>query len=268
VQKKARDAFTDYLGCYFLGLWMKDIVFRDSVIDMIIKKMNVAEGKDCAGEFVKVLKPSIVDLVTTNEYGSRGIRALMFIAIGKWGTREDLARLVPTEGDTVGRSFVRGLLGHLLIGVQDGWLEMRNECHIDDGEENDEEEEGSGTPSVWTSTETTVSDPCAGLGLGGMPQSFMANIEDIWTRSSHVSWPSVQSDSESVTGNNATSGTLIPKTVLAESNRKEGSVGWPEKEEDYCMFHEHTFSGLPCYRQMMRWDIHEQKMYYDAFERS
>lgn len=264
LEHKARRAYTDYLGGYFLGTWLRDIAFKDNLVSLIIDRINGEAGYP--KEFLRALKPGIVDLVTTDENATGGIRRLMFAAIVRWGDESDVAKLLPMEGYTCGRSFLRGLLRWLLLGVQQKSCE-RGEGH---GIKNDKGG-GEEVEPTWASTSKSTLSPTE-IGFSSLPPPFMPCVEKIWipAESSSISWPtthsSAQASSRMLTlgsgGSGATSGTSLVQTGEPASSQEEFYVEWPEMGKDHCMFHEHTYPGLPCYMKMAGWDIGEQGMCY------
>jgi hypothetical protein len=142
LREKARAAYIDYLGAWFLGSWVKATTFKDSLVSLIVEKMEDVEGHP--REFVRCLTPSLVDVVFEGGQEGDAIRRFMFEAIKKFGTQEDMEGFVPNEGgEEYPRAFVRGLLVYL-HGVGSGYREE------------DKEDYGIGTSSTAsTATESS-----------------------------------------------------------------------------------------------------------------
>jgi hypothetical protein len=252
-RKRFTAAFTDALGLYFLSRWLRDTHLADSITTHIIRLSNLQISAGHPSYFVRALRPSIVDLVLTDEGESRGMRSLLYTAIAKWGTEKDMWRLVPDEGGTASRPFVRFLLGFLLgarrrneeggdgVEVERGSV-WRNE---DVGREGEDEEEDADT---WTSISTATPRPTE-IGLKRMPAPFGVGIEDLWMSRGEregVDWGSSTAATE-VSG--ATGGTARSGSATLADKERVRYVEWPRREEDYCLFHEHVRLGMPCHRE-------------------
>jgi hypothetical protein len=112
LREKARAAYTDYLGAWFLGSWVKDATFKDSLVSLMVEKMENVEGHP--REFVKCLTPSLVDVVFAGSRVGDVVRRFVFAAIKNFGTQEDVESFMPDEGGKeYPRVFVRGLMVYL-----------------------------------------------------------------------------------------------------------------------------------------------------------
>lgn len=230
------------------------------LVSLVIDRMNLPDDGGFPMQFVKCLKPSLVDLVCIGGGGEvgRGMRRLMYAAIARWGEEVDVERLVPTEGRTCERGFVRGLLGFLLAAQrsQGGYETARRVGKKDAPRDEEEYGKEQELEETWALTK--------------MPPPFMPpTMGNLWTPVSHVSWPSSISDSagsfrtqSTSTGTTSVSATLIPDALGPQRLEAETYIAWPEKENDHCLFHEHDYVGLPCFRQTAKWDVDEQTMRY------
>lgn len=274
-REKARKTYEDYLGAWFLGSWVKDMAFKDTLISLMVDKMEDMEGYP--EEFVRALSPSLVDIVFTGSKEGDPIRMFLFAAVQRYGTEEDVRRFVPDEGEQWPRAFVRGLLVYL---------------HESGGKRDREEEENVGTvnsaagpmetqstgifiteeDSQCTFTATTAtSTSLAGSDLTPTattttttslapqyaPSAFMRPMENVWTPVSHVSWPSTVHASASTSKVSSsgyisqTSGcslTSISEVSSSGPRKRDRYIGWPRSVEEQCMFHEHTLRRGPCWR--------------------
>ncbi|KAF2659823.1 hypothetical protein K491DRAFT_775294 [Lophiostoma macrostomum CBS 122681] len=299
-------AFQDYLGAYFLGTWLQDTTFKDSLISLILSTINSpgphsnstspspststsAKLGDNAHNFLAALKPSLIELVLADEQSTRGMRRLIYAAIATFAEPEDMARLVPDKGRTCERGFVRGLLGYLLVAqrqrrgvdtpqyaVNDARQTRRyEEAEKDHGKRTREEECRERQDWAMTEFHPSNSQPAVHtqLSMAQRPRPFMPRMEDLWEAMSHVSWPSTSPDtsvfgdvssvagaelesaadtmtelsSEELGGTSETLSKSVSRTSRGEEGDKLEFVEWPRKDEDFCVFHEHTFlEGMGC----------------------
>ncbi|KAF2746182.1 hypothetical protein M011DRAFT_88262 [Sporormia fimetaria CBS 119925] len=231
--------YTDFLGAYFLATWLKDTVFKDSLVSHIISRVNT---RDEGPRFLQALSPSIVDLVLTEKRTSMGLRKLMYAGILRWGTGEHLERFVPDEGRTMERGFVRGLMGVMLLRAQRGggkYGQKENvECVGETGWRSEIEGMGDGMHAdAWTLVPSKRRDVDE-LRLGRGPKPFgVGRMEDLWRMGEGGEWETSEEGDED-------------KDVALQRKDKDSvrDAEWPRGEGDYCLFHEHRHLGLACTR--------------------
>jgi hypothetical protein len=210
------------------------------------------------------------------------MRRLIYAAIGTFAEPEDMSRLVPDEGRTCERGFVRGLLLYLLVAQRHRRSEQEHPESTPRGDRRyakDEEEieslsgEEENKEDGWAITKYYPSQPApeTQLSMAQRPPPFMPRAEDMWEAMSHVSWPStsaaisVSGNLSSVQGEENVSDTMTLVSAAETGTNHSGTetgtekssvtgedtlkyVEWPKTGDGYCVFHEHTFLGLPCYR--------------------
>jgi hypothetical protein len=234
----AKEAYTDYLGAYFLASWLRDMTFKDTLTSLIISHINTPHGAGYPRSFIEALTPPLVNVVMMDVAGSRGIRLLMYAAIARFGSEKDLKRWVPDEGDSCERAWVRGLGMYLL------WISKEDDRRKQKGGEGEKEKEKRWAGESDDSQVSTVGATSSTTAYV-LPPPFMPDIRKIWGPASEISWPS------------STTGVL---TQISEGNVTEDGgedilkdfILWPETNEEHCAFHEHTYLGLPCHRKMSR----------------
>lgn len=239
----SKQAYQDYLGAYFLATWLQDTIFKDTAVSLIIDTINCDKMGGEAQCFLQALTPTLVNLVLTDARETRGLRRLIYAAIATWGSEEDFARLVPDEGETCERGFVRELLGFLggrtmrgeeaveerkkkdtwdgtkqTSREEKGWVEHENGFNgpIEEEEEEAEDEGGWGQttshpPSTAPDTTSTASawtslSPVKSPDhiLAKPPQPWQpAAPGDLWATISHVSWPPSAKSSEAASATSA-----------------------------------------------------------------
>ncbi|KAF2470210.1 uncharacterized protein BDR25DRAFT_314935 [Lindgomyces ingoldianus] len=217
----ARAAYTDYLGCYFLSDWIRDTTFKDTIISLLISTMNLPNNSGHPEQFVKCLKPSLVDLLFMGFQPGDTIRKFLFCAVARFGTKQDLERFMPDEGgEEWPRAFVRGLLGWLYGEV----VQSRRADSLGRVMEKDQSSE-----YPFTSTGSSVLPPVS------LP-SFVS-----LTTSSESTCQGGMGESETVR--------------MTTCDEQESGAGvnevqprWPEDWEEHCFFHEHTYLTRPCHR--------------------
>ncbi|KAF2005709.1 hypothetical protein P154DRAFT_571004 [Amniculicola lignicola CBS 123094] len=260
--RKARDTYTDYVGAYFLGDWLRDTVFKDSIISLIIDKMNDLSGEGYPEQFVHALRPSLVDLLwmASALREQKGIRAVVYAGIARFGKREDVRKFLGGErGEEYPREFVQGLTV---------WLFEAQRVKYDKGEGGDYES----TVTCNGGSRTDTSE---------IPPPFASPARERWCNGSHVTWPSIDEESidttwtqstsaastangasvfthtsttTSMTSNTATPSISVPREVPADAESEY--VPWPRKPEEHCFFHEHLYRGEACYRSRTVWDVY------------
>ncbi|PSN66268.1 hypothetical protein BS50DRAFT_635412 [Corynespora cassiicola Philippines] len=96
---KARAAYTDYLGAYFLGIWIQDTTFKDALVSIMVSKMNSEDGEGYPREFIKALSPNLVDLIfMERREGAELIKQLIFAAIVRFAEKEDVEAFIAEDG--------------------------------------------------------------------------------------------------------------------------------------------------------------------------
>jgi hypothetical protein len=104
-----------------------------------------------------------------------------------------------------------------------------------------------GSDLTQTATATTTSQH--------IPPPFMKPMENLWTPTSHISWPSTASTSKRsssgyISQNTGSATTSTFTTSSWKSKTKHGDFSWPRTVEEQCVFHEHSLSGEPCHRDV------------------
>ncbi|KAF2726529.1 hypothetical protein EJ04DRAFT_571184 [Polyplosphaeria fusca] len=238
----ARLGYIDYLGAWFLGDWIKDTTFKDSVIDFIISKMNNGDGYP--QQFVRALKPSIVNIVYMSEQPGNPIRKLLYAAISTFAEQDDVRMFVP--GDTEAEEYPRIFVRELLV-----W-QHRMQAGLRQQEEVRRKAEMASMRPLFSG----FTEPNPKLGIP----------------TSHVSWPSTDSETDTATSYATTTQSTYsgyPSTIssatspakrglrlenefapsvarVPEKERANVILRWPRNREEYCFFHEHWYEGQLC----------------------
>ena len=199
-EEKARRAYEDYLGAWFLGSWVQDSAFQEKLVSTMKAKMEGGCGHPRM--FVKALMPGLVDVLWEGSKGAEPFRLFVYEAVARFGTKEDVERFVPDEGQDVWpRTFVRGLLGYLYErqnrggGNMEGMRRESDALRSSDAGMNTlvyQSTASTAAPSLgsdFTRTTTTLESS------NGTPPPFMGTMKDMWEPASHVSWPSTTSSS-------------------------------------------------------------------------
>ncbi|KAF2867598.1 hypothetical protein BDV95DRAFT_581325 [Massariosphaeria phaeospora] len=246
LEEKARAAYADYLGAWFLGSWVQDSVFKDVVVSAVLHRINDTEG--CPREFLRALRPSLVDVVFTASKKGDPIRSLIFAAVSRFAEEEDVEKFVPGDNmEEYPRDFTRELMIHLFTTYR---TESRR---LSMGNTYSNSTSGSTIASTATSASVLSSNTII------PPEPFVGPMDDVFSYASHVSWPSSytpsqpSSSDQTVTGTN-TSATSVYEVGPAQSTSVSSHWAWPEHPEEDCMFHEHTRLGKPCHRNVIESD--------------
>lgn len=291
--------FRDLLNAYFLSTWLQDRTYKDCIVSHIIHSTNQHSNISISTRtppFLKALTPNLLNLILTDST-TTGLRRLIYAALARWGDEEDWLRLVPVEGDSVERGFVRGFWGFVVGGLRAGG--PRANKHVkDDAEDEEDEDREDGNGGDERDARSAASKPIPPppnpdellrpqpRGPRPMPNPFGA--EDLWSPSSsksHVSWPATANPSAAASQITLTANTNpdIPLTIgswdenpsrekrrrrrrSARMERENGGgfVAWPEREDEYCAFHEHGRIGERCHRVRRRWDKGERRVWFDG----
>ncbi|KAF2272490.1 uncharacterized protein EI97DRAFT_445698 [Westerdykella ornata] len=252
AQQRLRLAFTDYLGLYFLGCWLQDDVFRDCLVSVIVSSINEVGRIDTAAHsaspssyyrlsveqaaqcFLEALKPSIVDLVLTDEKASLHLRRLMYAGIKKWAAPEHMGMWVPKEGRTCERGFVRGLLGWLVVGAR----ERDGGKHHSAREDGDKGKSGISSETGddgWTSVSPDPAWPTPELEGGNVaqgPPGWALPMRDMWTPQSDVEWSDAGASRWSGAERGLAEDDGVAKRGSDAESLAEMYVEWPEREEE------------------------------------